>query len=77
MATTSLYSISTREKLLKLFAGKTIEEVPTPAAVLDLSKVRNNCRRMLEACELLNFSWRAHIKTHKVNVNTPKYLLHG
>jgi D-serine deaminase-like pyridoxal phosphate-dependent protein len=51
---------------VKKFVGKSIKEVPTPAAVLDLSKVRSNCSRMLESCEKLDFGWRAHIKTHKV-----------
>lgn len=66
MATTSLYPLSTKEELLRKFVGKSIKDVPTPAAVLDLSKVRSNCSRVLEACQKLDFGWRAHIKTHKV-----------
>jgi len=66
MATTSLYPLAEKEQLRKLFVGKSIKDVDAPAAVLDLSKVKNNCSRMLVACESLNMGWRAHIKTHKV-----------
>lgn len=65
MATTSLYPLSMKENLKKKFVGKSIKDVAVPAAVLDLGKVKNNCNRMLEAVESLDFSWRAHIKTHK------------
>jgi D-serine ammonia-lyase len=66
MATTSLYPLSIKEELCKQFVGKSLKEVATPAAIFDLSKLKNNCLRMLEAVDLLNFGWRAHIKTHKV-----------
>lgn len=66
MATTSLYPLSAKENLKKQFVGKSIKDVAVPAAVLDLGKVKNNCNRMLEAVESLDFGWRAHIKTHKV-----------
>lgn len=49
------------------FVGKTLHEVITPAAVLDLAKVEVNCNLMLEAAQRLQLSWRAHIKTHKVS----------
>ncbi|KAH7336596.1 putative serine dehydratase domain-containing protein [Rhexocercosporidium sp. MPI-PUGE-AT-0058] len=65
MATTSLYPLSIKEDLKKQFIGKSIKDVAVPAAVLDLGKVKNNCNRMLEAVESLDFGWRAHIKTHK------------
>jgi len=68
MATTSFYPLSTKEELVKQFVGKSIKDVATPAAVLDLSKLRVNCNRMLEACESTSFGWRAHIKTHKVDI---------
>jgi D-serine deaminase-like pyridoxal phosphate-dependent protein len=66
MATTSLYPISTKEELRKLFVGKDLKDVATPAAVLDVSKLKRNCERMLVAVQELKFGWRAHIKTHKV-----------
>jgi hypothetical protein len=55
-----------KKHLQNEYVGKTLLEVPTPAAVLDLSIIRRNCSRMLEAVDALGFGWRAHIKTHKV-----------
>jgi D-serine ammonia-lyase len=66
MATTPLFPISNKEELRKEFVGKSLKDVATPAAVLDLSKMKANCSRMLEAVNKLKFTWRAHIKTHKV-----------
>ncbi len=57
---------SSKAALKERFVGKTLEEVETPAAVLDLAKLEVNCQRMLDAAAKLNISWRAHIKTHKV-----------
>jgi len=66
MATTPFYPLSSKEELQKQFVGKSLKDVSGPAAVLDLSKLKKNCQRMLEACDLLKFGWRAHVKTHKV-----------
>lgn len=49
------------------YVGKTLHDVPTPSAVLDLAKLETNCQQMLDAVERLSLSWRAHIKTHKVS----------
>jgi D-serine deaminase-like pyridoxal phosphate-dependent protein len=51
---------------------RTLLEIPTLAALLDLRKIRRNCARMLEAVDTLDFGWRAHIKTHKV---PPRFIL--
>jgi len=51
MATTSYYPLSKKEELVKHFVGKSLKDVAVPAAVLDLSKLKNNCNRMLEAVE--------------------------
>lgn len=75
MAATSLYPLSTKEDLKKQFVGKSIKDVAVPAAVLDLGKVKNNCNRMLEAVVSLDFSWRAHIKTHKVMSHSSPFTL--
>ncbi|KAI9047778.1 hypothetical protein LZ554_008488 [Drepanopeziza brunnea f. sp. 'monogermtubi'] len=65
MAWASLYPLSPKAELQKLFVGKNLKDVDGPAAVLDLGKLKNNCNRMLEAVETLGFGWRAHVKTHK------------
>jgi D-serine deaminase-like pyridoxal phosphate-dependent protein len=55
-----------KEELKGKYVDRTLLEIPTPAALLDLSKIRRNCVRMLEVVDTLDFGWRAHIKTHKV-----------
>jgi len=62
----TLYPLSNHEELKKQFVGKNLKDVATPAAVLDLSKLKRNCSRMLEAVDSLKIGWRAHVKTHKV-----------
>lgn len=69
MDAASFYPLPNKEQLVKEFVGKSIEDVAAPAVILDLGKVKNNCSRMLEACDTLGFGWRAHIKTHKVGLN--------
>ena len=60
---------SPSEAALKLqYVGKTIKEVQAPAAIIDAAVVRQNCRLMLEAVEKLDVGFRAHVKTHKVNL---------
>ncbi|KFX99446.1 hypothetical protein V490_01785, partial [Pseudogymnoascus sp. VKM F-3557] len=66
MATSSLEALEAqRQNLMKQFVGTSLHDAPVPSAVLDLSKVKQNCDRMLEAVDALGFGWRAHIKTHK------------
>lgn len=67
MATTSLFPTSPKEELARLYVGRSIRDVPTPAAVLDVAVAKRNCDRMLAACKSLKLSWRAHVKTHKVS----------
>ena len=68
MATNLLYPSLTKSDLQNVFVGKSIKDVPTPAVVLDVSKVKRNCNDMLQAVQDLDFGWRAHIKTHKVRL---------
>jgi D-serine deaminase-like pyridoxal phosphate-dependent protein len=68
MASSSIYSHASKEALRKEFVGKSIKDVGSPAAVLDLAIVQQNCSKMLEAVDILDFGWRAHIKTHKVRI---------
>ncbi len=53
-------------KLIDEFVGKRLQDVPTPAAVVDRAVVRRNCDSMLRACEALQLDFRPHVKTHKV-----------
>ncbi|ELR02298.1 hypothetical protein GMDG_05367 [Pseudogymnoascus destructans 20631-21] len=66
MATSSLEALEAqRQKLVKQFVRTNLNGAPVPSAILDLSKVKRNCTRMLESIDALGFGWRAHIKTHK------------
>lgn len=67
MSSLTFYPTSPKEALAKDFVGKSIRDVPTPAAVLNVAAARRNCERMLEAVKKLGLGWRAHIKTHKVS----------
>ncbi len=66
MSSLTYYAASPREALVAEYVGKSIRDVPTPAAIINVAAVRRNCSRMLEACKSLNLGWRAHVKTHKV-----------
>ncbi|KAA8575178.1 hypothetical protein EYC84_004376 [Monilinia fructicola] len=65
MDSPSLFPCASKEELVKEYVGKSLHDVPCPAVVLDLSKLKRNCASMLEAVDSLNCGWRAHIKTHK------------
>ncbi|KAF4962552.1 hypothetical protein FSARC_9330 [Fusarium sarcochroum] len=45
--------------------GQNVTQVPKPAAILDVAKVRRHCTSMLEAARNLGVGFRAHVKTHK------------
>lgn len=66
MSSLIFYPTSPKEALVKEFVGKSIADVPTPAAVVNVAAARRNCERMLEAAKKLDLGWRAHVKTHKV-----------
>ncbi|CAD6441954.1 c83debc3-2c11-4e90-81bf-4aea25317828 [Sclerotinia trifoliorum] len=65
MASASLFPSASKEELVKEYVGKSLHDVPCPAVVLDISKLKRNCTAMLETVESLQCGWRAHIKTHK------------
>ena len=54
------------------FVGMHLNDVPTPAAVLDRAILRRNCAQMLEACEEFRVKFRAHVKTHSTYISRPQ-----
>lgn len=64
MAHTS-YPTPDKSWLSKQYIGKELKDVPVPAVILDVAKVKKNCKLMLTAVEELAVEFRAHIKTHK------------
>ncbi|KAG6006542.1 hypothetical protein E4U21_006996 [Claviceps maximensis] len=65
MSREQLYPAAPRQVLAELYLGKSLGDVPTPAAVINIAAVRRNCERMLQTCGRLDLGWRAHVKTHK------------
>lgn len=59
------FPLSDRQHLLSEYVGKSLKEVPVPSAILDISKIKNNCELMLDAVKELDVGFRAHVKTHK------------
>ncbi|KAI9738842.1 MAG: hypothetical protein M1834_008349 [Cirrosporium novae-zelandiae] len=59
------YPLSSEAALKAQYVGRSLNEVPTPAAVIDVATTRRNCDLMLETAHALGISLRAHVKTHK------------
>ncbi|WAO87326.1 D-ser-dehydrat domain-containing protein [Fusarium falciforme] len=53
------------DELRQFYVGKGIHDVPKPAVMLDVSRVRRHCQSMLQAVDALGVGFRAHVKTHK------------
>lgn len=60
----------TQEELQKFYIGKDINDVPKPAAVLDVAIIRRHCETMLRTIKALNVGFRVHVKSHKVRKTT-------
>lgn len=63
-----------KDVLLQQYKGKTINSVPTPALLVKMSVVEENCIRLLKRADNLGFKFRAHVKTHKTIEITRKQL---
>lgn len=61
-----IYPTADEARLRDQFLGKCIQDLPTPAAVLDEDVLSRNCERMLRATKTLGVQFRPHVKTHKV-----------
>ncbi|KAF2169952.1 hypothetical protein M409DRAFT_64363 [Zasmidium cellare ATCC 36951] len=58
------------DELRKFYVGRSINEVPKPAVVLDKTKVKKHCDSLLKAIEALGVEFRAHVKSHKTREGT-------
>jgi len=58
--------LPSKEALAKAFVGKPLTSLRTPAAIVDVAKVRDNCARMHKISLDWGALFRAHVKTHKV-----------
>ncbi|KAF2862190.1 hypothetical protein K470DRAFT_269180 [Piedraia hortae CBS 480.64] len=59
------YPVPSTSALYLEYVGKSLQDVQTPALVLDRAIVQRNCQVMLDACDELQLGFRAHVKTHK------------
>ena len=55
------------EHLRSVFVGRALkdDDIPTPSAVIDIARLSENCKLMLDAVQSIGVSFRAHVKTHK------------
>jgi D-serine ammonia-lyase len=67
VAHSSLYPTSPVGDIKAWAVGKNLRDLPCPAAILDIAKVKRNCKQMLDAVTHLGLSFRAHVKTHKTS----------
>ncbi|KAF2470288.1 uncharacterized protein BDR25DRAFT_334383 [Lindgomyces ingoldianus] len=61
----SNYPLPSQSSLQLQYVGKNLNDILTPAAVIDRAIVRRNCNAMLNATKSLGVGFRAHIKSHK------------
>ena len=62
-----LLARSEKGALAKEYVGKKLNELRTPALVIDRSVFASNCARMHEKAREWGAGFRAHLKTHKVD----------
>lgn len=60
------YLTPNKEALVNEFAGKPLDELRTPALVVDRAAFKDNCAKMHQNAKDWGASFRAHLKTHKV-----------
>lgn len=59
------FPLSPRDALASQYVGQPLQDLPTPALVLDRSKLKKNTAAMLQVCHKLDVGFRAHVKSHK------------
>lgn len=64
------FPLSPKDALIQSYRGRSLHDVPVPAAVIDVAKIKVNCQAMLGAVKELGVSFRAHVKTHKTSEMT-------
>lgn len=64
-----------KDALINEFVGKGLNELRTPALVIDRSVFASNCARMHEKAREWGAGFRAHLKTHKVDIPNRTLLL--
>jgi D-serine ammonia-lyase len=58
--------LPSKASLVQQYVGKSLKDIPLPAAVLDIAAVKRNCQRMLETVNELGWALRPAVSNHKV-----------
>lgn len=64
---TTYTGLPIKEPLNEAFVGKRLNELRTPAFVIDRSVFARNCARMHDRAAQWGCDFRAHVKTHKAS----------
>ncbi|WRT68112.1 uncharacterized protein IL334_005087 [Kwoniella shivajii] len=67
---TSLYALPSKQSLESEFIGKKIDQLRTPALIVDRSKFKKNCEDVTRKTKERGMAFRAHVKTHKTTEGT-------
>jgi D-serine ammonia-lyase len=62
----SNYPLPSKAALVQQFVGKTLKEIPLPAAIIDIAAVHRNCKRMDDAVKEMGFDFAPLVDVHKV-----------
>ncbi|KAJ3010695.1 hypothetical protein HKX48_007236 [Thoreauomyces humboldtii] len=54
-----------KDDLCTAYVGKSIDELRTPAFLIDKKKMQRNCNQLLKSVEVAGVAARVHVKTHK------------
>ncbi|KAL0071858.1 hypothetical protein AAF712_000780 [Marasmius tenuissimus] len=66
----NLANLPDKEQLVAKFSGKRLNELRTPAMVIDRGVFASNCEKMHEKALSWGTGFRAHLKTHKTTEGT-------
>jgi D-serine deaminase-like pyridoxal phosphate-dependent protein len=66
----SNYPLPSKASLVQQFVGKTLKEIPLPAAVIDIAAAKRNCKQMSNAIKELGFDFVPLVNVHKVRAKT-------
>jgi hypothetical protein len=61
--------LPSKASLAQQYVGKSLKDIPLPAAVLDIAAVKRNCKRMLDAMNELGWALRPVASGHEVGRN--------
>jgi hypothetical protein len=59
--------LPSKASLVQQYVGKSLNDVPLPAAVLDIAAVKRNCKKMLDVVGGLGWEPRVGVTGHKVS----------